>query len=71
MALVVERCEGESVVIDGRIRIWLELKSSHRAKLIISAPREISITRFELLNEEQRARVNELAPAPASVLHKS
>lgn len=47
--LVLQRKKGESILIDGKIKITLADISSDRVKISIDAPREIEILRAELV----------------------
>lgn len=47
--LVLQRKKGESIVIDGNIKVTVADIGSDRVKISIDAPREIEILRAELI----------------------
>jgi carbon storage regulator len=53
--LVLSRKKGESLVIDGRIRITVSQLGGSAVRLAIEAPREVSILRSELCQVERQA----------------
>lgn len=52
--LTVERKDGDSVVIDGKIHIKVFVDKKGNPKLVITAPNDINIVREEIMNDEQR-----------------
>lgn len=46
--LVLTRCEGESVIIGGNVKVTVEYARNGRAKVRILAPREVAVHREEV-----------------------
>ncbi len=49
--LALSRRVGESIIIDGQIKVSLQEISGNRVRLAVMAPREIPIHRSELLDQ--------------------
>ena len=54
--LVLSRKQGETIVIDDRIRISVEQISGNRVRLSVEAPAEIPIDREEIWQRKQAER---------------
>ena len=67
--LILSRKTGETVVIDGRIRVKVIRVEGDVVKIGIEAPPEVSIHREEVYNEIQRSK-QEAAAAGQSVVPK-
>ena len=55
--LVLSRRKGEALVIDGRVKITVLQVRGKRVRLGIEAPRDVLVTREELLQSAQPPRV--------------
>lgn len=53
MALVLGRKPGESIIINGNIRVTVIKTEDSLLRLSIEAPKEVSIVREEMLTKEQ------------------
>jgi len=64
--LILSRKTGETVVIDGRVRVKIVRVEGDVVKVGIEAPSDVSIHRQEIYDEIQRS--NRQAAAPATPL---
>ncbi|HWQ92203.1 MAG TPA: carbon storage regulator CsrA [Clostridia bacterium] len=73
--LILSRKSGESIVIDGRIRIKIVRVEGEVVKVGIEAPCDLPVHRQEVYDEIQRSNHQALtrprAPLPKLPLHKS
>ena len=60
--LILSRKPGETVVIDGRIRVKIMRVEGDVVKIGIEAPSEVSIHRQEIYDEIQRSNKEAAAP---------
>ncbi|HTS18823.1 MAG TPA: carbon storage regulator CsrA [Verrucomicrobiae bacterium] len=65
--LVLTRRVGDSVVIDGRIRVVVLRVEGDSLRLGIDAPSEISVHRQEVYDEIQRTNRQAVAPRQAAI----
>lgn len=66
--LVLQRKKGESIVIDGKIKITVADIGSDRVKISIDAPREIEILRAELIEAANANKEAVASENPINVL---
>lgn len=68
--LVLQRKEGESIIIGNEIRVTVLAMEGSRVRLAIEAPKEIPIFRTELLvaAEENKAASNHVDMVPSHLL---
>jgi carbon storage regulator len=63
--LILTRKVGESITINGSIRVTIQGIRGHQVRLGVEAPAEVPIFRQELLDRDRPAL--KVAPAPAKV----
>jgi carbon storage regulator len=64
--LVLTRRVGETLVIDGGIRVTVLAVNGAKVRLGFEAPPSVTVLRGEVLEREAAARVGSAAPLPAS-----
>ena len=52
--LVITRKSGQTIVLDGDVRITVEIKNRTTARLLIDAPDHVKVMREELLSSDQK-----------------
>lgn len=65
--LILSRKTGETVVIDGRIRVKIVRMEGDVVKIGIEAPAEVSVHRQEVYDEIQRNNKEAATPNPTEV----
>jgi len=53
--LALTRSSGEAIIINGNIKVTIGHIENGRVKVLIDAPREVSIVREELIERDQQA----------------
>ena len=68
--LVLSRKRGESIIIDGQVKVTISEVHGGRVKLVIDAPRSRKVMRLEIAPEFQREDASECSDSLAAATRR-